>query len=145
MRVVVDSNVIVYYLLGTEPFVEEVKTFWATVTEPLAPASWEAEVANVLWMSARAKIVTAPEAITKLDYAMALGIHSMPVMSLWKGALARSIQKTVAVYDTLFVELAEREGVKLATFDAPVLKAFPLIAKKPHEISPKPRSSKRAK
>ena len=73
----------------------------------------------------------------------ALGVHSMPVTSLWKGALARSVQKTVAVYDTLFVELADREGISMATFDTPVLKAFPTIAKNPHEISPRtPRTSK---
>lgn len=41
MRVVVDTNVVVYYLLGTEPFVEEVRDFWSAVTEPIAPASWE--------------------------------------------------------------------------------------------------------
>jgi predicted nucleic acid-binding protein len=137
VRVVVDTNVIVYYLLGTEQFVEEVKAFWAAVTEPIAPASWEAEVANVLWMSVRAKIVNQAEALSKLDYAVALGIQSMPVPSLWKGALARSIQKTVAVYDTLFVELADREGVPVATFDGPVLKAFPGIARRPHELLPK--------
>ena len=37
-HVVVDTNVIVYYLLGTEAFVDEVKAFWAAVTEPIAPA-----------------------------------------------------------------------------------------------------------
>jgi predicted nucleic acid-binding protein len=143
VRVVVDTNVIVYYLLGTEPFVDEVKAFWKTVTEPIAPASWEAEVANVLWMSVRAKIVTLAEAVTRLDYAIALGIEAVPVTSLWKGALAKSAQKTVAVYDTLFVELAEREAIPMATFDTPVLKAFPAIAKKPHEIAAKkPRAAK---
>jgi predicted nucleic acid-binding protein len=143
VRVVVDTNVVVYYLLGTEPFAEEVKTFWAAVTEPLAPASWEAEVANVLWMSVRAKIVTPMEAVSRLDYVMGLGIQSVPVTSVWKGALARSIHKTVAVYDTLFVELADREGLPLATFDAPVLKAFPGTAKRPHDLLPKkPRPSK---
>lgn len=137
VRVVVDTNVIAYYLLGTEPFVEEVRAFWGTVTEPIAPASWEAEVANVLWMSVRAKIVTPAEAVMRLDYAMGLGVQSVPVTSLWKGALARAAQKTVAVYDTLFVELAEREGILMATFDTPVLKAFPTIAKKPHELMPR--------
>ncbi|MEZ4294170.1 MAG: hypothetical protein R3B70_04270 [Polyangiaceae bacterium] len=54
---------------------------------------------------------------------------------LWRGALARSVQKTVAAYDTLFVELADREKVPLATFDGGVLKAFPGIAKRPQEIT----------
>lgn len=53
-------------------------------------------------MSVRAKIVTPAEAVTRLDYAMGLGVQSIPVSSLWKGALTRAVQKTVAVYDTLF-------------------------------------------
>ncbi len=53
VRVVVDTNVIAYYLLGTAAFVDEVKAFWSAVTAPIAPSSWEAELANVLWMSTR--------------------------------------------------------------------------------------------
>ena len=135
MRVVVDTNVIAYYLLGTAAFVDEVKTFWSVVTAPIAPSSWEAEVANVLCMSTRAGIVSQSDALLKLDYAAALGVQSVAVSGLWKGALTRSVQKTVAVYDTLFVELAEREGVSMATFDAAVLKAFPGIARRPGELS----------
>ena len=134
MKVVVATNVIAYYLLGTEAFVEEVKAFWSMVTAPLAPSSWEAKVANVLWMSTRAGIVKPPDALAKLEYASALGIQSVALSSLWRGALTRSVQKTVAVYDTLFVELAEREGVSMATFDAAVLKAFPGIARRPSEL-----------
>jgi hypothetical protein len=40
----------------------------------------------------------------------------------------------VAVYDTLFVELAVREEMPLATFDAAVLKAFPDIAVRPSAV-----------
>ncbi len=134
MRVVVDTNVIAYLLLGTEPFVEEVKAFWAAVTSPIAPASWEAEVANVLWMAARAGVVTPVEAVARLDSAAALGIDSVPVRALWGGALMRSIRKTVAVYDSLFVELADRERLPLATFDGPVLKKFPRIAARPRDV-----------
>jgi predicted nucleic acid-binding protein len=43
----------------------------------------------------------------------------------------------VAVYDTLFVELAARERLPLATFDAALLKAFPDIAVRPAAITPK--------
>jgi predicted nucleic acid-binding protein len=37
--VVVDTNVIAYWLLGIEPFADEVKEFWSAVTEPIAPSS----------------------------------------------------------------------------------------------------------
>ena len=37
MKAVVDTNVVAYYLLGTEPFVEEVRQFWRTVEERVCP------------------------------------------------------------------------------------------------------------
>ena len=43
--------------------------------------------------------------------------------------LVRSLNSGIAVYDTLFIELAEREGTFLATFDEKVLKACPAIAR----------------
>jgi predicted nucleic acid-binding protein len=41
------------------------------------------------------------------------------------------------VYDTLFVELAARKKLPLATFDAALLKAFPDIAARPAVIGSK--------
>jgi predicted nucleic acid-binding protein len=49
----------------------------------------------------------------------------------WSQAALRS---GIAVYDTLFVELAERERIPLATFDEKVLKAYPEIAKRPRDL-----------
>ncbi len=59
---------------------------------------------------------------------------SMNNRTLWHGALARSMSAGVAVYDTLFVELAEREGVAMATFDDKVLKAYTKIARRPRDL-----------
>jgi predicted nucleic acid-binding protein len=44
----------------------------------------------------------------------------------------------VAVYDTLFVELARRENLPLATFDAKVIAAFPDVAVRPKVLAPQP-------
>jgi predicted nucleic acid-binding protein len=134
MKAVVDTNVIAYFLLGTEPFQHECDRFWRAVEEPIAPASWEAEFVNVLWMATRKDVVDLPEALRRLKLARSLGISSVPVNSLWEGALARAAASRVAAYDTLFVELAERETVPLATFDEALLKAFPRIAKRPRAI-----------
>ena len=134
MKAVVDTNVVAYFLLGTPKFVREAREFWAQAGELLAPAVWEAEIANVIWMATRAKIVTEEDATAKLALAGRLGIISMNNRTLWHGALARSMSSGVAVYDTLFVELAEREGIALATFDEKVLKAYPAIAKRPREL-----------
>ena len=50
MKAVIDTNVVAYLLLGTEPYVDEARAFLASLSEAHAPALWEAELANVLWM-----------------------------------------------------------------------------------------------
>jgi predicted nucleic acid-binding protein len=134
VKAVVDTNVVAYFLLGTPRFVTEAREFWSRADELLAPAIWEAEIANVIWMATRAKVVAAQDATAKLALAGRLGILSINNRTLWHGALARSIRSGIAVYDTLFVELAEREGVAMATFDDKVLKAYPKLAKRPRDL-----------
>jgi predicted nucleic acid-binding protein len=58
----------------------------------------------------------------------------VPVRTLWQGALLRSIESDVAVYDTLFIELAHRERLSLATFDRKLIRAFPAIARRPRDV-----------
>lgn len=137
MRAVVDTNVVAYFLLGTPPFVAEARQFWYAVGEPIAPALWEAELANVVWMAVRTGMVPAEDGPKRLDLAARLGIRPVPSRKLWQGALSRAVASGVAVYDTLFVELASRERVPLATFDTKLLTAFPEIAKRPGALLPK--------
>jgi len=40
-----------------------------------------------------------------------------------------------SVYDTLFVELADREELALATFDKKLLTTYPSIAKRPKDLT----------
>jgi predicted nucleic acid-binding protein len=134
VKAVVDTNVVAYFLLGTPKFLSEAREFWNQADELLAPAVWEAEIANVIWMATRAKVITARDATAKLALAGRLGILSINNRTLWHGALTRSLNSGVAVYDTLFVELADREGVAMATFDDKVLKAYPKIAKRPRDL-----------
>jgi predicted nucleic acid-binding protein len=131
MRAVVDTNVVAYHLLGTSDFASEVGRFWERAGELLAPALWEAEIANVIGASVRAGVLSAGDAGARLDQAAALGIHSVAVRTLWRGAVHRAMASKVAVYDTLFVELAERERAPLITFDRQILTAFPDIARRP--------------
>ena len=49
--------------------------------------------------------------------------------------MLRSVASGIAVYDTLFVELATRTGCPLLTFDKAVIKAFPDIAIRPRDLS----------
>jgi predicted nucleic acid-binding protein len=135
MTAVVDTNVVAYYLLGTEPFLGEVRQFWRTVDEAWAPVHWEAELANAVWMAVRTGVVSSDEGHQKLDLAARLGIQSVPNRSLWQPALTRAVDSGAAVYDTLFVELAVQRNLPLATFDRNILKKFPAIAKRPSSLS----------
>lgn len=137
MNAVVDTNVIAYFLLGTHPFVDEARDFMTDLEEGWAPAVWEAELANVLWMATRHRILSLDEAARRLILADALGMHAVSTRTLWQGALVRAHQTNTAVYDTLFVELAVREQLPLVTFDAALLKAFPDVAARPAAISRK--------
>ena len=136
MTAIIDTNVVAYLLLGTERFVAESRRFMSEVSQGLAPALWEAELANVVWMAIRQGVMTPEEGPRRLALATRLGIYSVPSRTLWQGALVRAVSSGVAVYDTLFVELAVREKLPLATFDRKVLKRFPEVASRPGDLIP---------
>jgi len=102
MTFVIDTNVVAYYLLGTQPFANEARRFLATVGHGIAPVLWEAELANVVWMAIRTGVLPPEEGAARLKLAAQLGIESMPVRPLCQGALLRSVTSGIAVYDTLF-------------------------------------------
>jgi predicted nucleic acid-binding protein len=134
MKAVVDTNVVAYLLLGTETFVDEARTFFETVTNPIAPAHWEAELTNVIWMAMRTGVLPVEEGPVRLGLARRLGIESVATATLCQGALLRAVTAGVPAYDTLFVELAARADCPLVTFDRVVLRAFPSIARRPREL-----------
>jgi hypothetical protein len=70
VKAVVDTNVVAYLLLGAEQYVDEAQTLMAALDEARAPALWEAEFANVLWMATRKKVLTIEEATTRLALAV---------------------------------------------------------------------------
>jgi len=134
MRAVVDTDVVAYFLLGTEAFVSEARMALEVVSRPLAPGHWEAELTNVLWMAIRAGALSADEGPVRLGLARRLGIESVATATLCQGALLRALTTGVPVYDTLFVELAARTGCPLVTFDKDVLRAFPDVARRPRDL-----------
>lgn len=134
MKAVLDTNVVAYLLLGTEGFADEAATCFDTVSSPIAPAHWEAELTNVVWMAVRSGILPPAEGPVRLSLARRLGIESVSTATLCQGALLRSVASGVAVYDTLFVELAARTGCPLLTFDKAVIDAFPTLAIRPRDL-----------
>lgn len=136
MKAVVDTNVVAYLLLGTERYADEALDCLTRVTRPMAPSHWEAEVTNVLWVAVRTGALPPDEAPHRLTWARRLRIESMATATLAHSALLRSIDSGIAVYDTLFVELAIRSACPLITFDKAALKAFPDVATLPKNFPP---------
>lgn len=134
LKAVVDANVIAYYLLETEPFVQEVREFWRRVGLACAPALWEAELLNVIWLARRAGIIDAGHALDLLMRARGLDIVTVPVRRLWEGTLVRAAMHGHTPYDTVYVELASRLDLPLVTFDEVVLERFPETAVRPGSI-----------
>ena len=135
MKAVVDTNVIAYALLLTEPYFEECDRFLKEVEDPIAPASWQAELTNVLWLAVRGKILPIADALNRLNFVGSMRIRSIAVDELWHDALILSDTFGLAAYDTLFVALAARESLPLATFDKDIIKAFPSLAMHPHKLT----------
>ncbi len=131
LSAVVDTNVVAYYLLASEPFVDEVSAFWRRVSEAFAPASWEVELANLLWLAVRAQVLDLAQAQRRLELARQLGISTTPVCDLWMSALALAAASGQPACDTVFVELALRLELPLVTFDRRLLEAFPTVARRP--------------
>jgi predicted nucleic acid-binding protein len=134
LKAVIDTNVVAYLLLGTESFVDEARACLEQVATPLAPAHWEAELTNVVWMAVRVGILPSTEGPVRLGLARRLGIDSIATATLCRGALLRSIESGVPAYDTLFVELAARSACPLLTFDTALLEAYPDIALRPRDL-----------
>lgn len=134
LSVVVDTNVAAYLLLGTEPYAASCERFFGALRDGIAPATWEVELVNVLWLATRSGLLPQPEALARLRLSRLLGIASVPPGDLCQGALLRSIHSGIAVYDSLFVEVAIRTGRRLATFDGALLRTVPDIAVRPDDL-----------
>ncbi len=135
MKAVIDTNVVAYLLLGAEAFADEARACLEHVSTPLAPAHWEAQLTNIVWMAIRAGVLPTAEGPARLGLARRLGIETISTATLCQGALLRAIESGISAYDTLFVELAARSTCPLLTFDKALLKAFPDIARRPRDLT----------
>jgi predicted nucleic acid-binding protein len=134
LKLVIDTNVVAYALLGTPGYVEDCRNLLRSDHVFLAPSLWEAEIANVVWMAARSGVIDRGEAPARLRLATRFRVESVSCRSLWQGALQRALEADVAVYDSLFVELAFRQDLRMVTYDQRLLRAWPRRCRRPAEL-----------
>ena len=80
---------------------------------------------NTLWQWVRAKKVPLEKAHVALQDVVPIVTHLVPTSSIWEDALDLAVDREHPAYDTLFVALAARLGMKVVTYDNPMLKKFP--------------------
>ena len=134
LSAVVDTNVAAYFLLGTEPYAAPCERFFASLRNGIAPATWEVELANVIWLAVRSGVLKDSEGLARFRLARLRALSRCPQVICARRALLRSSQTGVAVYDSLFVELAIRTGRRLATYDRALLRTFPDVAARPEAL-----------
>ena len=130
-EVVVDTNVVAYYLLGVPEHRDLLSSLFVSDLDFVAPESLKAEILNVLWLAIRHGPLTLNEALDRLDIVERLVTRSIPITHLWATALTLSAKNQHSPYDTLFVAAAERAGTKLLTYDRRIRDAFPETAVDP--------------
>ena len=99
-----------------------------------APGHWKAELANVIWKAVRTKRTLPSQVEVLLSVAETFPVQSTDVSELWRGAVGRSLAFGHPVYDTLFVELADRLETKVASFDRGLRRRFPDFVRHPKEL-----------
>jgi predicted nucleic acid-binding protein len=123
--VVFDTMVLAYALLKTAPFYEDSALALEFVPEVWAPESLRAEFVNTLWQWVRAREVPLEQAHIALRNVTPILTKLVPTSVLWEDALDLAVARAHPAYDTLFVALAARLGVKVVTYDGPLMRKFP--------------------
>ena len=83
------------------------------------PALWPIEVGNVLWVATSRGRITREEWTRVRDSLKALPVEIEPVSAgrVWEAVLTLADQHELSVYDAMYLELALRMQLPLATLD----------------------------
>jgi predicted nucleic acid-binding protein len=122
---VIDTMVYAYALLGVTPYREPAVRAFEHDSPILVPDTLWAELANVLWQWVRHHGLEPAVAMSLMEDAEGLTSGVVASEDLWRRGLALAIEYDHPVYDTLFVTLAQREGMRVATFDQRMIERFP--------------------
>jgi predicted nucleic acid-binding protein len=82
-----------------------------------APDHWRAEAVNVLWSKVFRGDLTAADAEERMTVLLRAPVIGAPIADLMARAFAISVARTVTIYDSLYVALAERRDIVMVTAD----------------------------
>ena len=124
--IVVDTNILAYLYLPGE-FTAQAEALLRKEPEWAAPMLWRSEFRNILAGYLRRNAFDLRHAIAVQREAEALLAQGEHIVDS-EAVLELVGRSDCSAYDCEFVALAQGLGVKLATMDAKLIKAFPRIA-----------------
>jgi predicted nucleic acid-binding protein len=124
--IVVDANVIAYFLLQTEK-TEVAEQIWAKDMNWFAPLLWRSEVRNILTNYIRNNLLTLERAQIVMDKAHEL-MHEREHFVSSARVLELATSSRCTAYDCEYVALAHQFGLSLVTFDKAITQNFPATA-----------------
>ena len=116
---VVDASVAVQYLIA-DVHTSRVDTLLAQVDQDITlwvPEFCLLECANVLWKEARFRVMPQTQAVQLTTDLAALPLKVSPVSDLLTRALQLALEYGLAVYDSVYIAMAERLNCPLITVD----------------------------
>jgi predicted nucleic acid-binding protein len=126
MSLVIDASLTVSWYFedettpATEAILERVSEAGATV-----PTLWRLEVANAFQSAIRRKRITAPyrdQSLAELTH-MPITIDADTNVYAWTTTLRLAERFALTIYDSAYLELAQRRSLPLATLDAQLREA----------------------
>ena len=122
---IVDTMGMAYALLGVSRYRKESLQALRVADRILAPDSIRAELLNVTHKWIVAGEVDPAEAVAAYEDAETVYTEVISAATLWRDALALSLEKKHSPYDTLFVAAARQNRCRVITYDKPLLRLFP--------------------
>jgi predicted nucleic acid-binding protein len=118
---VVDASILIEYLV-TGPYTENARALFrqsAALHDFIIPEFCLLECANVLWKHVRFQGMSASQAEALLRHLGRMPLTRVPVKSALRNGLSIGLRRGLAVYDSIYIALAQRSLYPLITVDRP--------------------------
>jgi len=121
-RFALDASVTLSWILDNPvvPYANRVKQDLLNGARAVVPPLWHAEVANVLAISERRRMLTTADvdaALHSLDQIVQQGIETEDGVTLLRTAFNTARTHGLSAYDGIYLDLAQRLNLPLATLD----------------------------
>jgi predicted nucleic acid-binding protein len=118
-----NSVVIAWFIAGQANDYTRRMARRAAREQPLVPALWETEFANVVTVLVRRRLLARHQANAILGRAERLQLSVDRAVVAPRALFALADRHGISAYDAAYVELAQRRGLPLATRDANLARA----------------------